>query len=119
MSSYPPVAGHCPACGAESLFLAESGHITCARLDCPRPTATDELLAERETEHIVAIGETSFTLRHPLIERLDDTLMGCDLHMRITAANQPPWQPGRYRILRASDGRWAWELLHEPEVAHA
>jgi hypothetical protein len=46
----PQVAGRCPACRHESLFLAEGGHLTCDRLACPNPTAADELLhGERPT----------------------------------------------------------------------
>ncbi|MFK0222182.1 hypothetical protein ACIQWN_28830 [Streptomyces vinaceus] len=40
----PDVAGRCPACRAASLFLGSGGHVTCARLDCPNPTAADDLL---------------------------------------------------------------------------
>lgn len=38
------VQGRCPACRGASLFLGEGGHVTCSRLDCPNPTAADELL---------------------------------------------------------------------------
>lgn len=38
------VAGHCPACRRESLFLGDGGHVTCARLECPNPCAADQLL---------------------------------------------------------------------------
>lgn len=38
------VQGRCPACSGSSLFLGEGGHVTCSRLDCPDPTAADDLL---------------------------------------------------------------------------
>ena len=38
------VQGRCPACRGTSLFLGSGGHVTCARLDCPNPTAADDLL---------------------------------------------------------------------------
>ncbi|MFJ3278488.1 hypothetical protein [Streptomyces halstedii] len=38
------VQGRCPACGAVSLFLGEGGHVTCSRIDCPEPSAADQLL---------------------------------------------------------------------------
>ena len=38
------VAGHCPACGWESLFLGDGGHVTCSRLDCPNPSAAHKML---------------------------------------------------------------------------
>ncbi|HEX5565875.1 MAG TPA: DUF6085 family protein, partial [Streptomyces sp.] len=38
------VQGRCPACGGASLFLGEGGHVTCSRIDCPDPSAVDDLL---------------------------------------------------------------------------
>ncbi|MFC9987894.1 hypothetical protein ACFXKV_04485 [Streptomyces globisporus] len=42
----PDVQGHCPACGAASLFLGEGGHVTCARIECPAPDAADDMLRQ-------------------------------------------------------------------------
>ena len=42
--TFPTVQGHCPACGATSLFLGAGGYITCARIDCPQPDAATTLL---------------------------------------------------------------------------
>jgi hypothetical protein len=38
------VAGQCPMGCGETLFLGESGHITCSVLDCPDPGAADDAL---------------------------------------------------------------------------
>jgi hypothetical protein len=38
------VAGHCPACRRESLFLGDGGHVTCARDECLNPSAADQQL---------------------------------------------------------------------------
>lgn len=38
------VRGRCPACHWHTLFLGDGGHITCSRLECPNPSAADELL---------------------------------------------------------------------------
>jgi hypothetical protein len=38
------VQGRCPACGWTSLFLGDGGYVTCSRLDCPSPSAADQLL---------------------------------------------------------------------------
>ncbi|MEU5976328.1 hypothetical protein [Streptomyces sp. NPDC047315] len=38
------VQGLCPACRAASLFVADGGYVTCARLECPNPVAADDLL---------------------------------------------------------------------------
>jgi hypothetical protein len=47
---FPRVAGRCPACRGSSLFLAEAGHVTCSRLDCPDPCAADDLLHADQPE---------------------------------------------------------------------
>ncbi|MDX3183476.1 DUF6085 family protein [Streptomyces sp. ME02-7008A-1] len=52
----PDVAGSCPACGAASLFLGEGGHVTCSRIDCSDPSATDELLRGGEEALVQALG---------------------------------------------------------------
>lgn len=43
-AAMPAVAGRCPACGSRSLFLAPGGHVTCAIIDCPDPTAVADML---------------------------------------------------------------------------
>ena len=102
------IAGRCPACGWESLTLAAGNRIICTRLECPRPTAADEILADAETEHVVQLGEATFTVRHPLRERLDDALLTCDLADWIAACDGPPRPPGRWRVTPADNGSWDW-----------
>ncbi|MEC3995047.1 hypothetical protein VSR01_16500 [Actinacidiphila sp. DG2A-62] len=41
---YPDVKGRCPACGGNSLFVAEGGYLTCRRVDCAEPDAAASLL---------------------------------------------------------------------------
>lgn len=41
---HPLVQGRCPSCNGSSLFLGSGGYVTCSRLDCPNPTAADDLL---------------------------------------------------------------------------
>jgi hypothetical protein len=101
-SAFPKVAGYCPmGCGA-TLFVAKDGHITCSLIGCADPCKVDDLLHDRETEHIVLLDETSFNLQHPLRERGED-LFACDMHERLSALDGPPAQPGRYRVTH--DGR--------------
>jgi hypothetical protein len=86
----------------------------CCWPDCPRPTAAHEILADRETEHIVDLGTEGFTLRHPLRERLDDALMDCDVHARL-AAGGPPASTGRFRVrLHTVEEPDGVELTFEP-----
>ncbi len=111
MSALRRVGGYCPmGCGA-TLYLGGAGAVACSSTGCPRPAAVDELLQDRETEHIVVLGESEFTVRHPLRERLDDELMTCDLHQRIARSDGPPEPPGRYRVTHEEHptyGRWTW-----------
>lgn len=44
------IAGHCPSCGRETLTRANGGHVTCTRLECPEPTAADDLLHDLPTD---------------------------------------------------------------------
>lgn len=51
----PDVQGRCPACAA-SLFLGEGGHVTCARIECPDPSAADDMLHGGEEALVQALG---------------------------------------------------------------
>jgi hypothetical protein len=97
------VAGFCPmGCGA-TLFVGEGGYITCSWVECPRPDAVAEILEDRrETEHLVELQAATFTLQHPLRERLDGALFACGIHDTIRRLDGPPAPPGMYRT---SDGR--------------
>jgi hypothetical protein len=119
--SYQQIRGYCPACGGTSLFIAAGGHITCSRIDCTEPDAADRILDDRETQHIVTLGEGDFTIRHPLIERVDDRLMECRLHSDLVELSGPPRQPGRYRVypkdnngpsISLDDVRHPWDYIH-------
>lgn len=116
-----PVDGWCPMGCGETLYLLAGGVIQCARGDCPRPTAVAELIADRETEHLVDIFVGSFAIQHPLRERLDGALRDCRLGNHIVAV--PP-KPGSYRV-RVRPGEVAgrtnidWELLASPAAPPA
>lgn len=110
MTTYQRVAGYCPMGCGQTLFLGDEDAVTCSYLECPRRTAVDELLADRETEHVVEFRPGDFIVRHPLRERLDDDLMTCELHAHIAGLAGPPVQPGRYRA-DGGDRGWAWEHL--------
>jgi hypothetical protein len=101
------VQGYCPWCGSKSLFLGSGGYITCSVGDCTNPSAASDILGDRETEHVVVLGEVNFTIRHPLRERLDDALLSCDLHSTLQDSDGPPKRPGTYRV-RDVAGRWVW-----------
>lgn len=102
------VAGYCPMGCGETLTVMGGGHVTCRKLECPRPDAVSEILADRETEHLVTFSPTAFTVRHPLRERLDDALMDCQLHEFIAGLPGPPVREGLYRARSVGDC-WTWE----------
>ncbi|MBN7792399.1 DUF6085 family protein [Microbacterium esteraromaticum] len=51
--------------------------------------------------HIVQADGETFTLQHPLIERLTGDLFDCSIHARIAAGE--PLEKGRYRVLMNDD----------------
>lgn len=109
IEGWPKVAGYCPACGTSSLFLGSGGWVTCSLDKCPNPTAAADVLDEPEIEHIVELGEATFSIQHPLRERLNGLLFRCDLHERLSACDGPPAKPGTYRV-RVGE-RMHWEAI--------
>lgn len=108
------VAGFCPMGCGQTLFLTGDGYISCSNRDCERALAVSEILGDGEHEHIVVLSPGTFTVRHPLRERLNDSLMACPLAADIRALKGPPLRPGRYRVWRrpkAGRRDWAWEQL--------
>lgn len=98
-------------CG-EGLILGEGGQVWCASLLCPVPDAAARILDDAETGHIVELLAGTFTIFHPLRERLDDDLVACSLHAHVASQDEPPQPPGRYRVTGPGDGSvFAWEPL--------
>ncbi len=107
------VQGHCPMGCGRTLFLGAGGHVTCSWIGCLRPTAVDDLLNDSESEHVVVLKARTFTVRHPLRERLDDALLTCSLDEWIAGLAGPPAQPGRYRVRWHGEPTKSWERLAE------
>jgi len=115
-----PVKGRCPACGASELRYGFQGHIECQNMDCDNRYAVDILLSDPEiTEHLVkVVGQPgrlalSWTLRHPLIERLNDALFGCELGAILAEYGVPDkLTPGLYRAVDTTTG-WEYSLVEE------
>ncbi len=107
------IVGYCPMGCGRTLFVGDGGYITCSFVECPEPDAVSTLLEDRETEHVVEFGESTFTVRHPLRERLRDEVLTCDLHRFCADLPGPPPQLGRYRTLPRMDGAtgWAFEAV--------
>lgn len=100
------LVGYCPMGCGQTLFVSGGGYVTCSYLHCPRRDAVADLLADKETEHVVVFDETGFTVKHPLRERLDDALLDCQLHVFCANLEGPPVEPGRYRTTQRADGGW-------------
>lgn len=112
---------YCPmGCGQTLMVGPVTRELFCFAVDCPRPTAAAQILADPETDHIATVTADEFTLRHPLRERLDDALLHCDVHRWLSRG--APNEPGRWRIrtdprlprLREGDnGVCTWEPMQE------
>lgn len=78
----------CPACGQpNSMRVSHAPQRTmlvCQTPDCPRPLAAEQLLSEQQgTRHVIRIDGDGYSVKHPLIERLDDALLDCNLANRV------------------------------------
>lgn len=81
MSTLPGI--YCPSCGAPDLVVTanKGGLLRCTYVMCPEPDALERILADpRIHQHTVRLDEEGWTVRHPLIERLDDRLFTCSLN---------------------------------------
>jgi hypothetical protein len=86
----------CPACGTGYLRVT-ANRILCAYGDCPRPAAAAELLSEQQgTDHIVVLHPGSYSVKHPLIERLDDALLHCWLGRQVDEFGEQWLADSRY-----------------------
>lgn len=114
----PDVQGHCPMGCGETLFLGSGGYVTCSWFSCPRPDAASLLLEQTETDHVVEFADDdTFTIMHPLRERLEGELMACPLHAYLVGLVGPPVAAGRYHAsyLGSSGpgelGHWEFEEI--------
>lgn len=104
--TFPSIQGRCPACRGDSLFIGSGGYVTCSRLDCPNPSAADQLLHGEQPAHAPAATEATeaatttrvFAALHHSAEQ--DVARVIDLYERWVKAGPPP--------LGASLARW-WD----------
>lgn len=106
------VPGYCPMGCGTTLFIGSGGYITCSLIKCPNPSAVSDILADPEPDHIVTFDENTFTVKHPLRERLADALLDCQLHAYCADLPGPPPQLGTYRVKHSdTNGRWYFARL--------
>jgi len=109
---FVPIAGYCPACSRTTLMVdPKGGDIFCSYENCQRPDAASVLLYDaQESGHMVIVGKDGYwTAKHPLIERVDDGVLRCDIGNYIQE-HKAYIDPGTYRITRLDD-RWFRERL--------
>ena len=94
----------CPACRERKLHLMTSGLIRCMNRACPSPRAAQEILEGDEGVDIVQIGESDFSILHPLRERIEGGLFDCPVNRYLASLGEPPALPGRYRAVMGEDG---------------
>ena len=110
---YERLRGRCPMGCGETLFIGSGGFITCSYTACPNPSAVSDLLLDHaDPWHIVNIGDDSWTIAHPIRERLDGELFECPLHAFMATLDGPPRKPGRYQVHGNAAGPWAWLETH-------
>lgn len=110
MTAWQKVEGYCVMGCGETLFLGDGNFITCSWINCPNPTAVSDILSDPETHHLVTFDEAGFTIKHPIRERLNDALLGCELRGTLENLSRPPVRPGVYRVVEA-DGAYGWETI--------
>ena len=106
-----PVDGRCPSCGY-GLLVLDDMVLRCTNPSCAEPDAAQRILADGDPLHVARIHENeTFTMRHPLIERLDNRLMECELFDLISAALRQGGvvpEPGDYKVALVEDGTVLW-----------
>ena len=106
---------YCPMGCGETLHLMQSGMIMCLGKDCPNPGAAQQILGDRETQHIVVFREDGWEMIHPLSDRLG-SLLACMVH---EACNRLPGPPGgilgKYRVKLDGEGGLEVELLESAQ----
>lgn len=114
----PLPALHCPACGQATLWFTATPDglsLLCRGSDCPQANALHMLLADEHTkDHLVEITESSFSVQHPIVERIHGALFNCALHAWLTAQSGPPGPPGRYWVSE-KDGAALGEVHYDFE----
>ena len=112
-------AAKCPMGCGTTLEVNDLGTLRCFAQDCPRPDAAELILSTTETEHLVLIGSPlfSYTIQHPLKERLEGQLFECpyapdvsdNVHKRME-------RPGIYRVERDDLQKLMWTFLDGPDA---
>lgn len=121
-----PLQGRCPHCGAEELKRGFQGLIQCGNTLCEQQDAVHRLLTDPElNNHLVKVTTRNrvtsegpvplfdWTIRHPLVERLNDDLFVCEIGLYLSAVRDGGeiLKGGLYRVFDGVNGGWYMELV--------
>lgn len=108
------VYGYCPMGCGQTLQVDGLGTVSCYASQCPRPDALAVILANPETEHLVQVGLTNYTIQHPLRERAEGLLFECPVFPAVSdTVHLKMGDPGLYRVgpYMPGDGALRWERI--------
>lgn len=110
------IEGYCPMGCGRTLTLGHSGVIECVNPACEDHVAVTALLTDAsESEHIVRLyAEADFTAKHPIKERVADSLFECTIGAAMLTRIARDLEPGTYRVSRSPIGPGGWQ--YEPVV---
>lgn len=89
-------------CG-HTIYLTLDGQLVCGNGSCPDRLAAHKLLHEPERDHVATVEDGRFNLKHPLRERINDDLLSCSIHARLSKLRALPSTSGAYRITEHGD----------------
>lgn len=114
MTQIRDIAGaYCPMGCGQTLHLMPGGMIQCLSKSCPESGAVQKILSNPETDDVVVFGLDSFTVLHPLRERLGD-LFSCQIHQACSNLPGPPeGRTGKFRARFGAGGRLELEEITE------
>lgn len=105
-----PVANVACPWGCGNTIHLMSGHLICVNERCPERLGLQKILEQNRPYHLVELEATTFSIQHPLSERLNGELFRCPVHAQISGAPRPP-KPGTFKVSPdpLHDGYFYWE----------
>lgn len=94
------IHGYCAMGCGETLQSDSEGIIECTSPECPNPGITDALLqVTMQAHHMVLVNADTFVIEHPIRERADGSLFGCESHSQVQwMLDNGVYSPGLYRF---------------------
>lgn len=102
------VHGICPSCGQRRLFVnsGSGGILQCLNKACKYPNAANEIINDPVRDHLMVLDDKSWTVIHPLIERLGNRMLDCKIGDRIAEVMEESniTDHGVFRVIEHKDG---------------